>query len=118
MTSVTIGLPVTDLPRARRWYEAVLEVEGPDVEPVEGVVEYQVGGTWLQLGESRERPGGSTLRLGVPDVHAERERLVGLGIGAGSVEVVEGVITFWDLQDPDGNRLSFYTLATDAADPS
>lgn len=118
MTSVTIGLPVTDLPRARRWYEAVLEVEGPDVEPVEGVVEYLVGGIWLQPGESEERPGASTVRLGVPDVHAERERLVGLGIGAGPVEVVEEVIACWDLQDPDGNRLSLYTLATDVADPS
>lgn len=118
VTSVTIGLPVTDLPRARRWYETVLEVEGPDVEPVEGVVEYRVGGIWLQLGESEERPGGSTVRIGVPDVRAERERLVGLGIGAGPVEVVEGVITYWDLQDPDGNRSSLYTLATDVADLS
>ena len=92
VTSVTIGLPVTDLSRARRWYEAVLEVARPDVEPVDGMVEYHVGGIWLQLGQSEESPGGSTVRIGVPDVHAERERLVGPGIGTGPVEVVEGLI--------------------------
>lgn len=110
VTSVTITVPVTDLRAAQRWYEAVLGVDAPDLEPVQGVVEYQVGGAWLQLSEAGDGPGGSTVRLGVPDVHEQRARLVGLGVEGGDVEVVDGVIAWWDFCDPDGNRLSLYTL--------
>ena len=49
-TSITIGIPVSDLQAARRWYEKVLDVSEPDLEPVADIVEYQVGACWLQLG--------------------------------------------------------------------
>lgn len=113
MTSITIGIPVTDLRAAQRWYGAVLAVDAPDLEPVRGVLEYEVGGAWLQLAESGGGPGGGTVRLGVPDVHEQRARLVGLGVEGGDVEVVDGVIAYWDFSDPDGNRLGLYTLLTE-----
>lgn len=115
VTSVTIGLPVSDLDAARRWYEAALQLSAPDLEPVGGVVEYQVGTVWLQLGEEDDaRPEGSVLRVGVPDVHAERARLLALGIAVREPEVIDGVIAFCDFEDPDGNLLSFYTVFSPA----
>jgi len=112
VTSVTVGQPVADLGAARRWYEAVLELGAPDLEPVDGVVEYDLGAVWLQLGEADDgRRGGTVLRVGVPDVHAERSRLLAMGIEVGEVQVVEGVVAFVDLEDPDGNPLSFYSVA-------
>ncbi len=53
----------------------------------------------------------------MPDVHAERARLGALGVEAGEVEVVDGVIAWWDFTDPDGNRLSLYTLLADGDEP-
>ncbi len=42
-TSITIGIPVSDLQAARRWYEKVLDVSEPDLEPVADIVEYGCG---------------------------------------------------------------------------
>lgn len=113
VTSVTVGLPVSDLATAREWYEAALGLDGPDIEPAEGVVEYQLGPVWLQLGEGEQvGAGGAVLRLGVSDVHAERARMVAMGVDVQEVVVIEGVVSFCDLRDPDGNELSIYTVAS------
>jgi catechol 2,3-dioxygenase-like lactoylglutathione lyase family enzyme len=116
-TSVTIGVPVRDLAAARRWYETLLEADKPDLEPVDGVVEYQVGECWLQLSEDDGGPGGWVFRIGVPDVHAERQRLLELGIDVDDMVEIAGLIAFCDFRDPDGNTLSVYTL-TDEVDAS
>ena len=109
-TSVTIGVPVRDLGAARHWYESVLELEAPDVEPAPGIVEYEVAGCWLQLFEGKAGEGAWVLRIGVPDVRAERRRLIALGVAVGEVVEIEGVIAFCDFRDPDGNSLSLYTV--------
>lgn len=108
VTSVTVGLPVSDLAAARRWYEQLLEVDGPDLEPVPGLVEYRAGSAWLQLLEGPPAGDGAVVRLAVADVHAQRARLAALGVDVTEVEVVEGVVAFCDLADPDGNRLGLY----------
>ncbi len=56
-TSVTVGIPVRDLTRAREWYERVFELSGPDLESVEGVVEYELSGCWLQTRRGERRAG-------------------------------------------------------------
>jgi predicted enzyme related to lactoylglutathione lyase len=109
-SSVTVGIPVSDLVAARAWYESFLQRDAPGLEPVEGVVEYDVGGCWLQLSVGPTAPTDWILRIGVADVHAERERLVTSGVDVGPIETIEGVIAFCDLRDPDGNQLSLYTL--------
>jgi lactoylglutathione lyase len=106
-TSVTIGVPVRDLAVSRKWYERLLG-KAPNLEPVPGIVEYEVAGVWVQLMEG-ETPGGSwTLRFGVADLDDERERLQGLGIELGGVRTVPGVIRYFVFRDPDGNLLSWY----------
>lgn len=114
VTSVTVGLPVADLAAAVRWYRRVLELPEPDLEPADGVVEFAVGPVWLQLGaEPTARSGAEVvLRLGVADVGRERARLLALGLEVGPVQHVPGAVDHLEFDDPDGNRLSLYSLVS------
>lgn len=105
--SVTIGIPVSDLEAACRWHELVLG-KPHDIEPVPGIREFEVTGTWVQLDEGPPNGGHWTLRIGVTDLIAERQRLTKLGVELGETRTVPGVISFFDFHDPDGNRLSCY----------
>lgn len=108
--SVTVGLPVSDLRRSVEWYRAAFQLDEPDLEPVEAVVEFKIGAVWLQLVHGAAGPGrgGAVVRLGVADVTAERSRLAGLGIAVGGLEQVDSVLEYFDFADPDGNQLSLY----------
>jgi predicted enzyme related to lactoylglutathione lyase len=107
VVSVTIGIPVSNLETACRWYEQVLG-KPHDIEPVPGTREFEVAGTWIQLDEGPPADGHWTLRMGVSDLGAERQRLDGLGLELGPTHTVPGVISFFDFHDPDGNQLSCY----------
>ncbi|GAA4705355.1 VOC family protein [Pseudonocardia yuanmonensis] len=111
VSSVTVGLPVSDLDRAVSWYRRVLQLAEPDLEPAEGVVEFKVGPAWLQLGaDSTARSGAEVVtRFGVDDARRERERLVELGVAVGPLEHVPGAVDYFDFTDPDGNVLSMYS---------
>lgn len=106
--SVTVGLTVADVGRSVEWYRQVLELEHPDLEPAGGIVEFRLGGLWLQLTQALPCAGGTVVRFGVADVSAERSRLVGLGVRVGDLERVGGVLEYFEFSDPDGNRLSLY----------
>jgi predicted enzyme related to lactoylglutathione lyase len=111
ITSVTVGLPVSDLEASCLWYGAVFERVEPDLEPDEGVAEYEVGGIWIQLLEdphADENP--ATVRFGVDDVAAQHSRIAALGIDVGPIERVDGAVDWFDVRDPDGNVLSLYSL--------
>ncbi|WP_306359873.1 VOC family protein [Nocardia sp. CC227C] len=108
-TEVTVNIPVRDLAAATRWYERILDRSGPDLKPIEGVAEYDMGGWWLQLGEGEDVGGPWVLRFAVADAHAERDRLVGLGVDVDPMVHVEGLVDYCEFSDPDGNRLSLYT---------
>ena len=105
-TSITVGLPVSDVKAARAWYQRVLG-KVADIEPVEGIVEFEVHpGSWLQLHDGDQ----TAFRIGVEDLEATRNRLLTSGIEVGPIERVEGVIAFCDFSDPDGNHLSLYQV--------
>jgi lactoylglutathione lyase len=105
-TSVTMGLPVRDLREAQEWYAGVLGHEH-ELEPAEGLAEFEVHpGSWLQLMDE----GRPVFRIGVSDIEAERERLLALGVEVSQIDGIEGVIRFFDFQDPDGNDLSLYQV--------
>ncbi|MDM7891712.1 VOC family protein [Curtobacterium caseinilyticum] len=111
ITSVTVGLPVTDIEASCLWYGAVFQRTDPDLEPEDGVVEYEIGGIWLQLyldPDAEQRP--ATVRFGVDDVRSQHARIGSLGIDVGPVECVDGAVDWFDVRDPDGNVLSLYSL--------
>lgn len=111
ITSVTVGLPVTDIEASCLWYGAVFERAEPDLEPEDGIAEYEVGGIWIQLYEdetAEENP--VSVRFGVDDVTAQHARIGALGIDIGPVECVDGAVDWFDVRDPDGNVLSLFSL--------
>ncbi|GMA33684.1 VOC family protein [Litorihabitans aurantiacus] len=112
ISSVTVGLPVADLAAAVLWYRRVLELIEPGLEPDDDVVEFKVGPVWLQLGsEPTARSGAEVvLRLGVTNAALEHERLMSLGVAVGPLQHVESAVNYFDFVDPDGNRLSIYSL--------
>jgi lactoylglutathione lyase len=111
IASATVGLPVSDLQKAIDWYRRVFELDAPDLEPAEGVVEFQVGPLWLQLGEEPTARSGAEVvtRFGVDDVRREHGRLEAMGVAVGPLEHVPGAVRYFDFTDPDGNVLSMYT---------
>ena len=111
ITSVTVGLPVSDIEASCLWYGAVFERTEPDLEPEDGVAEYEVGGIWIQLyvdEQAEENP--VSVRFGVDDVAAQHARVGALGIDIGPVECVDGAVDWFDVRDPDGNVLSLFSL--------
>jgi catechol 2,3-dioxygenase-like lactoylglutathione lyase family enzyme len=111
ITSVTIGMPVRDLEVATDWYQRVFELDAPELRPADGVIEFEVGSIWLQLGEAPEHVASETvIRFGVDNVGAEHRRLRSLGISVGAVEHVENAVDYFEFRDPDRNILSFYSM--------
>ncbi len=107
---MTVGVPAADLRRAVEWYRTTFELDTPDLEPSEGIVEFKLGPVWVQLVEATGGPqdGGTILRIGVHDAAAERERLKSMGVTVGELENVDNVIEYFDFVDPDGNHLGVY----------
>jgi hypothetical protein len=92
---------------ARSWYSSLIGRE-PDLEPIEGVAEWQIAATaWLQLMEDPDRAGRSAVRIGVDDLEAQIADLTSLGIETGEVVVIADVVKVLDVADPDGNEVSF-----------
>jgi predicted enzyme related to lactoylglutathione lyase len=78
-----------------------------DIEPMPDIRESEVAGTWVQLAEDEDTTGNWTLRIGVSDLDAERQRLEDLGIRLGDTHTVPEVVSYFNFYDPDGNRLSY-----------
>jgi predicted enzyme related to lactoylglutathione lyase len=96
-----------DYTAARSWYSRLIG-RGPDLEPVEGVAEWQIAPTgWLQLVEEPERAGRSMVRFGVADLDAQIAGLKADGIATSEPLVVADVVKVVDIADPDGNEVSF-----------
>lgn len=92
---------------ARSWYSRVIGRE-PDLEPIDGVAEWQIAATaWLQVMEDSDRAGRSAVRIGVDDLEAQTADLAGLGIATGEVVVIADLVKVLDVADPDGNEVSF-----------
>lgn len=109
--SITIGIAVKDVTEAVNWYKTLLgEVE--TMEPAPGVIELQLSdNTWLQLDDSGDLAvGGSIIRLETGDIDSVHSKAESLVSDVGDIEVVEGVIKYFDFKDTAGNRLSYYQL--------
>ena len=109
--NITIGIAVKDVKEAARWYKTLLgDVE--TMEPAPGTIELQLTeNTWLQLDDTGYlEVGGSIIRLETKDIDAMHKIVKNLMPDVGDIELVEGVIRYFDFKDPAGNRLSYYQL--------
>jgi catechol 2,3-dioxygenase-like lactoylglutathione lyase family enzyme len=105
-----------DYATARAWYSRIMGRD-PDLEPVDGVAEWQITATaWLQLIEDADRAGKSAVRFGVNDLAAQIAELNDAGIATGEPVVIADMVTVVDVADPDGNEVSFVADITEPDD--
>lgn len=107
---MTIQVRVLPFESGLRWYRVLLQRE-PDFVPHEGFAEWElVPGCWFQLAEGTPTVGNGPLRLGVPDLDAERQRLIAeLNVDPFEVYSRPEVPVKWGtFSDPWGNRLGFF----------
>ena len=106
------GTPVTDIKRARAFYEGTLGLK-PTMESAGGLwVEYDIGAGTFGIGsygdDWKPSPEGTCVGFEVDDLDAEVSRLKSKGVAV-PVDVTDTpVCRFAIVSDPDGNRLMLH----------
>jgi predicted enzyme related to lactoylglutathione lyase len=115
-----VPVPVTDVDRAKVFYEQLGFVVDVDVRPAEGVrvVQLTPPGSACSIGLGTGlsvygAPPGSVrgLHLVVADIEQARAELVGRGVPVGEVVDVGGGVRYAGFEDPDGNSLTLQEMA-------
>jgi hypothetical protein len=79
----------------------------PDVEPMEGVAEWQlVENAWIQVSVDPESAGHSTVVVGVKDIDAQRSAFAAVAVPVSDVNDY-GFIKTAEAVDPAGNKIVF-----------
>lgn len=109
--TVTVGIPVRDLPRAITWYRFAFDLGEPDQLPVDGLAEFDLGAFWLQLAVAPRLAGqeGISVNISVADARLERRNLSAKGLTVSELQRIEGVVEFFELTDLDSNKIGFVT---------
>jgi hypothetical protein len=106
LVNVVGVLPVTDHSKAVEWYRKWIG-RAPDVEPMEGVAEWQLAeNAWIQVSVNPEYAGRTTFVVGVKDLDAQRTSLAAVGVAVGDVSDY-GVVKTAEAVDPAGNKILF-----------
>jgi predicted enzyme related to lactoylglutathione lyase len=110
-----VPVPVTDVDRAKAFYEKVGFHADVDVRPREGmrVVQLTPPGSacsiviGIGLGEISDVPPGTVrgLHLVVDDIERARDELRRRGVDVAAIDDVGGGVKFARFADPDGNSL-------------
>ncbi|MGB8166641.1 MAG: VOC family protein [Chthoniobacteraceae bacterium] len=103
------GIPVTDIARARAFYEGVLGLT-PSPDFSEGMwIEYELGNATLGLGAYgdmwKPSPDGPCVAFEVDDVKAAFAHLEAKGVTVTMAPMDTPVCRFGMIADPDGNRI-------------
>jgi len=104
------GYPVTDMKRARRFYEDVLKLKPSHIfgDETKGWVEYDIGAGTLAIGNGapqwKPNAGGGCVALEVDDFDAALKALDDLKV-AHRPAIETPVCRMVILADPDGNSL-------------
>jgi predicted enzyme related to lactoylglutathione lyase len=106
-----VVIAVSDSSRSREWYSRLFG-KGPDLEPFPGNVEFKVGNAWVQISKGDVKPSSWSLQLEVRNLERERERLRKAGIEATEIKTVPDVISYFDLNDPNGNSMRWFQILT------
>jgi predicted enzyme related to lactoylglutathione lyase len=103
------GTPVTDIKRARAFYEGVLGFK-PTMESAGGMwIEYEIGGSTFGIGCYGEvwKPSvdGTCMALEADNFEAEITRLKSLGVKFSMEPMPTPICHFAIINDPDGNKI-------------
>lgn len=104
--NVNAVLPVADHATAVAWYKQWIG-RGPDVEPIEGVAEWQLAdNAWIQVSQNPESAGKTSVVIGVADIDEHVASLKSEGITCSDVEDYD-FIKLTNIVDPEGNKINF-----------
>jgi hypothetical protein len=116
---MTFQIRVDNFDEGKRWYQTLLMRE-PDFTPHDGFAEWElIPGCWLQVAEGIPSKGSGPLRLGVKNIEAVRDRLVGeLQIEPFQIFSREEVPVRWaTFSDLWGNQIGFFEYINDKEEP-
>jgi predicted enzyme related to lactoylglutathione lyase len=107
-----VGHPVTDVPRARAFYEQTLGLQparAVEVGPGQWWIEYEFPGGTLAISNTWP-PGGSgaTTALETDDLNAAFAHCEAAGVTFSYAIMDTAVCRFFGLKDPDGNDLAIH----------
>ena len=106
------GTPVTDIKRAREFYEEVLSLKPAMVSAGGLWVEYEIGAGTFAIGcygdVWKPSADGTCIALEVDDLDAELARLKSRGVTFAMEPMDTPVCPFAIVCDPDGNRVMFH----------
>jgi catechol 2,3-dioxygenase-like lactoylglutathione lyase family enzyme len=101
------GIPVADIESGRAWYERLLG-RPPDLIPNDSEAAWELAEAgWIYVVEDGARAGKGLLTLLVDDLDAELAGLTERGLAPGPVETLRAPVRKAEIDDPDGNRITF-----------
>jgi predicted enzyme related to lactoylglutathione lyase len=108
------GIPVTDMKRARVFYEGQLGLK-PSPEFSEGVwIEYEIGPDTLAIGSVGEQwkpsSDGTSVAIEAEDFDAAIASLKKAGVRFDAEDIQSPVCRMAVVQDPDGNNIIIHKL--------
>ena len=107
-----VGSPVTDISRARKFYEEIIGLTAPEVDPDAKWIEYEVGNATFGIGDYgdmwRPSTGGTMAAFESDDVDALMERVKKSGAEVVLELMDSPVCRFGIVLDPDGNSVMLH----------
>jgi predicted enzyme related to lactoylglutathione lyase len=108
------GIPVTDMKRARAFYEGSLGLK-PSAESGEGVwIEYELGDDTIAIGSVGDQwkpsPDGTSVAIEVDDFEAALKDLKASNVTFVAEGIESPVCRMAVVQDPDGNKIIIHKL--------
>jgi hypothetical protein len=107
---VTIQFRVSNYKEGQQYYSSIFQ-KNPDFVPHEGFAEWEViPGCWLQIAEGEPAGENGPLRLGVPNLDKERNRLVKeCNVDKFEIYTRNEVPVKWaTFSDPWGNKIGLF----------
>ena len=109
-----VGIPVTDIKRARAFYEGTLGLKASG-ECGGGVwIEYDIGDATLAIGSVGDQwkpsPDGTSVALEVDDFEGAVNNLKAANVPFDTDNVESPVCRMAVIQDPDGNKIIIHKL--------
>jgi predicted enzyme related to lactoylglutathione lyase len=106
LKNVNAVLPVSDHAAAVAWYKQWIG-RAPDVEPMEGVAEWQIAeNAWIQVAHNPEFAGKTSIVIGVDDIDDHVASLANGGVACGEIQDYD-FIKLTEIVDPEGNKINF-----------
>jgi predicted enzyme related to lactoylglutathione lyase len=108
-----IGHPVSDVPRARHFYEGILGLKpamAHEIQPGQWWIEYEIAGLALALSNAWPPTpnSGPTVALEVADLDAAAAALANEGVAVDYGPMDTPVCRFFGIRDPDGNSITIH----------